>query len=320
MDNMKKVRLVNVNNSGNERGLMPRRKFLGTVASVAGIASLSTVALPGLSMHFNGASSLNVKEIIDMILAKIPGAPFKQTVDTLKAGRMDQTVRGIVTCMFPTIDVIQKCAELQANFIIVHEPTFYNHLDDTQWLEDDEVYKFKAGLLKKHDIAVWRFHDYWHAHRPDGILMGVLTALGWDQYYDPGNPGIITVPPLTLDELVKHAKQKMGIAETKVVGDPAQVCKRIAIMPGAAGGRSQIQVLKNEQPDALLVGEVNEWETAEYVRDARAMGKSLSLVVLGHAVSEEPGMAWLVNWLQPMTRDIKVTHVPSGDPYTNEIS
>ncbi len=42
--------------------------------------------------------------------------------------------------------------------------------------------------------------------------------------------------------------------------------------------------------EVLLVGEVPEWETVEYVRDASAQGRHKALILLGHEVSEEPGM------------------------------
>jgi putative NIF3 family GTP cyclohydrolase 1 type 2 len=83
---------------------------------------------------------------------------------------MDQLVTGIVTTMFPTLEVIEKTAEAGANLIIAHETPFYNHQDETDWLKDDDAYRHKIGLLNKHKIAIWRFHDYWHAHKPDGII------------------------------------------------------------------------------------------------------------------------------------------------------
>lgn len=294
--------------------VMHRRKFLGTMASAAGITSLSmATTLNGFPVASTNAP-LTVKQIIDRIIDKIPGAPFQQTVDTLKAGAMDQTVTGIVTSMFPTVAVIKKCVALKANFIIVHEPSFYNHLDETQWLENDKVYQYKAALLKKHGIAVWRFHDYIHTHRPDGVRMGVLTQLGWEKYHNPES-AVVTIAPVSLGELVRHVKRSLGINDVNVIGEAKQTCRSVAIMPGAAGGRSQIQVIGKEQPDVMMVGEINEWETAEYVRDARAMGQNVSLIVLGHAVSEEPGLAWLVDWLTPMADGIAITHVPTGDPY-----
>jgi hypothetical protein len=61
--------------------------------------------------------------------------------------------------------------------------------------------------------------------------------------------------------------------------------------------------------------ELNEWETSEYVRDARYLGEKISLIVTGHAVSEEPGMEWLVPVLQQKAPGIPVTHIPSGDAF-----
>lgn len=46
------------------------------------------------------------------------------------------------------------------------------------------------------------------------------------------------------------------------------------------------------------------------------MGLKTSLIVLGHAVSEEPGLEWLVKWLQPQIPAIQVTHIPSNDAFT----
>jgi hypothetical protein len=77
----------------------------------------------------------------------------------------------------------------------------------------------------------------------------------------------------------------------------------------------QIKALQKEKPDLLIVGELNEWETSEYVRDARYIGDKTALLVLGHIVSEEPGLEWLVQWLQPQIPDVKVTHIPSGDAF-----
>jgi putative NIF3 family GTP cyclohydrolase 1 type 2 len=46
------------------------------------------------------------------------------------------------------------------------------------------------------------------------------------------------------------------------------------------------------------------------------MGSKTALIVLGHSVSEEPGMEYLVEWLQPKLSGLKITHVPSKSPFT----
>jgi uncharacterized membrane protein len=38
--------------------------------------------------------------------------------------------------------------------------------------------------------------------------------------------------------------------------------------------------------------------------------------VLSHAVSEEAGMAYAAEWLQPKVRGIKVMHLASTNPFT----
>ncbi len=263
------------------------------------------------------SAPLTVGQVIDSILKTIPGAPFPKTVDTLKAGSPDQVVTGIVTTMFTTVDVIRKAIALKANFIIAHEPTFYNHTDTTDWLQQDDVYRYKHDLLTKNNIAVWRFHDYWHAHKPDGIWTGVMAALEWGKYTDPKNPDLITLPsPTPLRQIVAHAKSKLGIRMTRVIGNETQNCQRVLLMPGASGGRSQITALQQTKPDVLLCGELSEWETAEYVRDARAAGQRLSLVILGHEMSEEPGMKYLASWLKDKVPGVPATHVPSGNPFS----
>lgn len=269
----------------------------------------------GIPKGPGGPEALTIRQVIDLILAKIPGAPFPQTVDTIKAGNPDQPVKGIVTTMFATDAVIADAIRLNANFIIAHEPTYYNHLDQTEWLAGDPVYQYKKDLLEKHGIVVWRFHDSWHSHRPDGILMGVLVAMGWDKYYDASKPHIVSIPPASLENIIRTAKQGLGIEKVKVIGDLSQVCKRILMMPGAAGGTAQIKAIRAEEPDLLLCGELNEWETSEYIRDFRYQGGKTALVDLGHSVSEEPGMEWLVSWLEPKVPGVRVTHVPSGEAF-----
>jgi len=95
-----------------------------------------------------------------------------------------------------------------------------------------------------------------------------------------------------------------------------QKCSRIVLIPGAAGGKTQIEAIGKYKPDVLMVGEIQEWETAEYVRDALAKGDNLSLVVLGHIASEEPGAEYLLNWLKKNVPGVKATHVPTGHSLT----
>jgi putative NIF3 family GTP cyclohydrolase 1 type 2 len=263
-----------------------------------------------------GGPAMTVKQVIAALVADIPGAPFPNTVDTIKAGDGDQEVKGIVTTMFATDDVIAKAIRLKANFIIAHEPTYYNHADETKWLGDDAVLKWKQEYLKRNGITVWRFHDGIHRHNPDGIRMGVMQALGWEKLYNPGDPSLVVLPPTSLGDLIGLLKNKLGIGQVKYIGDLKEPCAKVVLLPGASGGQKQIGAIQQYQPHVLICGEINEWETSEYVRDARFMGRKVALVVLGHSVSEEAGMIWLAGVLQQKAPGIPVSHVPSGDAFS----
>ncbi|MEO6961239.1 MAG: Nif3-like dinuclear metal center hexameric protein [Puia sp.] len=287
-----------------------RRDFLGDLVKAGTVGLLVVPALPNLVP----AKSLTVTEVIDLILKEVPGGRLSSTVDTIKSGRGDQLVTGIVTTMFATVKVIEEAVKLKANFIIAHEPTFYNHTDDINWVPNNRVVKQKQELLARHQIAVWRFHDHWHRMRPDGILHGVLLKTGWISH-SPNDDVNFRIPTLSLGGVVGHLKKTLGIPHLRVVGDLSSPCSRVTLLPGAAGGQRQVGLAEISETDLLIVGECSEWETPEYIRDARSFGQSISLIVLGHTFSEEPGMEWLVLWLQPKVPEMKITHVASGEAF-----
>lgn len=80
--------------------------------------------------------------------------------------------------------------------------------------------------------------------------------------------------------------------------------------------KAQIPIIQQMKPDLILSGETREWETVERIRDGLAMGQKTSLLVLSHSVSEEAGMEYAAQWLQPMVPGIKVTHISSYNPFT----
>jgi putative NIF3 family GTP cyclohydrolase 1 type 2 len=303
-----------VKNSADGYSGFTRRKFIYNVSTAVGAGIMLSSPLLSRAESFTKTDeNYTVKQIMDLFIKDVPGGVLTNTVDTLKAGSPDTKVTGIVTTMFATIAVIRKTIDMNANFIIAHEPAFYNHNDDTSWLKNDEVYRYKADLLEKHNIAVWRNHDYIHHLIPDGVTTGVLAQLEWQKYADKAVPNIITLHATTLKGLIGHIKTKLNIEKVRYIGNPSQLCGRVLLMPGAAGGQRQIEAIGKVKPDVVICGEIQEWETAEYVRDALAKGDNLSLVVLGHIASEEPGSEFMLNWLKEKVPGVKSMHVPCGN-------
>ena len=298
--------------------LSGRRKFISSVGKLVGASMVLPVPGVGFAESlWQKKASFTVKQVIESILKEISCAPFATTVDQLRSGSMEQEVTGIVTTMFPTIEVIEKTAKAGANFIIAHETPFYNNQDETDWLQQDDAYRYKIELLNKHKIAIWRFHDYWHAHKPDGIIMGNLIKLGWDKYFDAGNSRLITLPkPMSLKSIAALTKEKLGISSVRAIGDLKQNCSTIYLAFGYMDSKRQIAAIQQYKPDLILSGETREWETVERVRDGLLMGQKTSLLVLSHAVSEEAGMEYAAKWLQPKVPGIKITHIASNSPFT----
>jgi putative NIF3 family GTP cyclohydrolase 1 type 2 len=256
--------------------------------------------------------STSIQQVIDAILAATPYQPGVDTVDTVKIGDATQPIRGIATTFLATCEVIEQAAASGANLLITHEPTFYNHRDDTDWLAHDPVYAAKRALIEQHELVIWRFHDFWHARQPDGIYVGVLRALGWQA--DADAPHICTLPPTALADLAAQLKQQLGVPMVRMAGDPALLCRRIGLLVGAIGGRVHISVLGRDDIDALVCGEIAEWETCEYVRDAERLGLKKGLIVIGHEPSEEAGMAYLAEWLRERLPGVPAIHIPAGNP------
>ena len=257
-----------------------------------------------------------IQSVIDLILAEIPEAPWDGSVDTIKSGSPTAIVKGIATTFMATRQVIEQAQAAGLNFIITHEPTFFNHEDKVDWLLDDPVYLAKQALIEKSGVTIWRFHDYWHSQKPDGIQTGLARVLGWEAYRDENNDNVYNLPSFPLGQVAATLKERLGLEGVRVVGDPEMACRKAAGMVGAPPTPWVMEALRNPEIDTLICGETVEWQVCEYARDANASGIQKAVIVLGHEPSEEPGMAYLASWLAENLPGLPVRHIPSGNPLT----
>lgn len=257
--------------------------------------------------------TLTIQQAIDTLIASVPGAPFADTVDTVKAGDASQELTGIAITFLATCDAIEQAANLGANLLITHEPTFYNHPDQTDWLKDSPVYDSKRKLAEEKRLVIWRFHDYLHSIPPDRTVTGLLRELNWEATGTSELPFVCTIAPMKFQELGLYIKHKLGLQMIRMVGDPMSTCERIAVLPGFPPAEWQIGNLRTA--DVLIAGEIHEWETSEYVRDANYNGLNKGLIVIGHAASEEPGMRAIIPWLQERLPEVPIQFISSGSPF-----
>jgi hypothetical protein len=155
----------------------------------------------------------------------------------------------------------------KTNLIIPHEPIFYDHLDQTTDLESSPVYQAKAALIQKNSLAV--------------LFSRLLAPHAAGRQYEKG-----------------WSRRSAGRSIRKTGSSPCHQRRRVNWTDQSGGSPQQMRLLVSDHVDALVIGETREWETVEYARDAVAQGREKSLIILGHAASEEGGLESCARWIR----------------------
>lgn len=257
---------------------------------------------------------MTAQDIVNRIQQKLSSLGIEwraQTVDTFKAGSPDTDVQGIATTGMATFDLLQRAAAAGRNFVITHEPTFYNHTDQTTSLENDPIYQAKQRFIKDHNLVVFRFHDHAHALQPDPLVVGSARMLGLTQYASPDTPRLYVVPPTTLGALAADIARRLGGRAIRVVGDRQTRVSRIMLGPGyslpALGPSFDISI-GGENPES--------GGNAEYALDAAALGQPKGVIILGHMLSEDWGMREVADWLGTFLTNVPIEWIPAGEPFS----
>ncbi len=256
---------------------------------------------------------MNAQEIVSRIQQKLStlGIAWRaQTVDTFKAGSPQTEVKGIATTGMATFDLIKRAAAAGRNFVITHEPTFYNHTDTTTSLEGDAVYQAKQKFIKENNLVVFRFHDHAHALQPDPLVVGSARMLGLTPYASPTQARIYVVPETTLKAFASDIAKRLNGRAIRVVGDPAMKVSRVMLGPGYG-----VPAL-NPSVDVSIGGENPEsGGNAEYALDSAALGQPKGVILLGHMLSEDFGMREVADWLKTFITDVPVEWISTGEPF-----
>ena len=173
-----------------------------------------------------------------------------------------------------------------------------------------------------------------HMHKPDSIFTGVLKYMGWEDKaevdLDTGlfAHWIVRFEPTTLRELCEDIIRKIGLNGLRYIGDPDAVVSSLAIVghlypmdvKRKDGSKTEYSVRVIEtlekKADVILPGEVIDWTTLSYVRDAVDLGKAKAVINIGHFNWEELGMKYYRDWLPELIdHEVPVTYVPSEDMY-----
>ena len=159
-----------------------------------------------------------------------------------------------------------------------------------------------------------RLSDHWRQRQPDPLAQGIAEALGWSKYQSASDAARVQMPAVRLDALAGHVKRALRArGGIRVLGDPQTMVSRVGLLPGTTPIQAALKMLP--AVDAIVAGEVREWESVEYVRDKVFAGEKKGLLLVGRVVSEEPGMRVCANWLKTLVSEVPIRHISAGDPY-----
>ena len=279
-----------------------RREFVA-------LAAAAPFALSQKSPNDSGA--LTAQEVVDRIKKSV-GVEWKpDTVDTFKAGDPALVVKGVVTTGMATMDVLKQAVTAGANLVITAEPTFYSRADIAT---PDPVCAAKSDFINKNGLVIWRFSDHWRLRKPDPLVQGLADVLGWSTLRAADDPTRVSIPSITLGALASRVKKTLNArGGIRVIGDPETKVERVALLPGATPLRASLDTLPGV--DAIIAGEVREWESVEYARDTVTAGSKKGLILLGRVLSEDPGMNVCAQWIRKVVPQLTTTWIRVGDPY-----
>jgi len=297
-----------------DMGHLSRRQFAAAAGGGA-LAAPFVIAQQG--------KAVTAAEIVERIRGNVGVAWKNETVDTFKAGEPGTAVKGITVASMATMDVLKKSAAAGANFIITAEPTFFGKADNPNPppgrgqpanAPPDPVLTAKRDFIQKNGLVVWRFSDHWRMRKPDPLIQGLSEAMGWTKSQVSGDPSHFVLPAMKLDALAGTVKSKLGMrGGMRVVGDPAAEIRTIGLLPGTTPLAAALKMLPNV--DAIIAGEVREWESVEYAQDTVTAGMKKGLILTGRVISEEPGRKLCASWLKTLVPETRVEWIATGDPY-----
>ncbi|MBE6018643.1 MAG: hypothetical protein E7233_13755 [Lachnospiraceae bacterium] len=275
---------------------------------------------------------MTIQEIVDKILDFHPPITRPETVDVFKCGDPSAECTGIAVTCFASTRVIQKAIGLGVNFIITHEPTFFNDPEETDFLEGNRAYIEKKRLIDENGIVIWRDHD--HIHGPgkpgmpveereftDFIFYGIMETLGWRKFLigSEKKPLEYRMPGRTVRDIAEELIDKLNLNGIRVIGDKNAPAEKVFITEHISGrfDNKKIKKIEDEDFDVIIPLETIDWTIAEYVLDSCTAGNPKAILSMGHFNFEEPGMKYMADkWLPELiNNEVPVHFIPCADTY-----
>jgi putative NIF3 family GTP cyclohydrolase 1 type 2 len=250
----------------------------------------------------------------------------------LCAGNSQTLVKGVAVCYAPTVDMLRRAAAESRNLIISREHPFFlhgglNYGYTTGGLEaalkDDPVVQGKRQIINANGLMVYRFGAAWDNFRPHAQSAALARALGltpetW-QVSDRSRGVVCKLPRTGLAALAQSAADKLKAPSCRIVGDPASLLTKVAVLAGETDPKEALaELLSDPGIDGIVAGAggvVDEVDGAiSWFQDLIASGRRIAMLAVGYGPSHDPGGADMAEWARTVLPDFNVDWWPVRDP------
>ena len=262
-------------------------------------------------------TQLTAQNVVDRIRGRLGATWRNSAIDVFGAGRPETAVTGIVTSFAPSYKTLRRAAAANCNMIVAREHVFYSHGRAPAQLpekrKEDPVIAAKLELIERHNLVVWRLAENWDGQEGNPQARALAKTLGWEQHRIRDE--FYTVRADSLENLAAGIGARLRARGIRVIGSPQTKIAKVALCPGMMLVPQLSKLLQEPDLDAVIIGEPVEWEAAPYFQDVVASGRKKGMIILGQAVSEEPGCGAMAAWLKTIVPEVAVEWIPAGEPF-----
>jgi putative NIF3 family GTP cyclohydrolase 1 type 2 len=273
---------------------------------------------------------MEVGEVLATLKRHLGAAGDDPLFEGLVAGTATMPVTGVATCAAPSLAVLRRAAADGCNLVLADGHPFYSY--DAAWIAKGAadaiahapVTIAKADYMRRASLAVIRLPSAWAVAMPAAGSLSLATWLELGAGVPApggGDFAVVAVPRTTLGALARRIGRRGAFDGIRLIGDTTEPVGRVAIANGLVTPKRMAAMLADPDVDAILCGEVIEWEAAPYFQDARAAGRRGGLILTGFAASQEPLAGALARWasqvlpqtrVMPFAQDVPIRTLAAG--------
>ena len=93
----------------------------------------------------------------------------EKTVDRVIIGDPEKDVSSVLVTWMSTFYAVKRAVEKGVDLLITHEPTFFEHFDETEKVDQFRIGTEKKKFIEDNGLVILRNHDCWDRMPDVGI-------------------------------------------------------------------------------------------------------------------------------------------------------